>query len=391
MDEPVHDYECSRLPPLVSKFVDTFVDFVVGGQFLSSTSTPTDERDSNWARRVTKFPSADRLVAIGDIHGDLQKARQSLMAAQVMDENNQWIGGNTTVVQVGDLLDRGGEEIKVIYLLEKLKQQAEKSGGRVVILNGNHEIMNVEGDFTYATPAAMEEFKGWAYWYTVGNDMKNLCKGLGHQRDIFEGIPAVLPEAWRARMAALRPGGPISSRFLSTHPTVVIVGGSVFVHGGLLPTHVYHGLERINEEVKDWLLGGKGPRAPPYLHGRDAVVWLRKYSREKCHGEDCHCSLLEKALATIPGAKRMIVGHTIQTLGISGACGNKVIRVDVGMSRGCINGIPEVLEINGDSELRVLTPDTAYQAKQVEKVKEEKPGLGLLLSENGTRQVEVRA
>nr|ADE75787.1 unknown [Picea sitchensis] len=386
MEKQVHDYECSRLPALLSRFVDTFVDFVVGGQFLSSNSTPTDERDSNWAHRVTRIPSTDRLVAIGDIHGDLQKARQALMAAQVMDENNQWIGGKTTVVQVGDLLDRGGEEIKVIYLLEKLKQQAEKSGGRVVILNGNHEIMNVEGDFRFVTPAAMDEFKGWAHWYTVGNDMKNLCEGLGHQRDIFEGIPAVLPEAWRARIAALRPGGPISSRFLSTHPTVVIVGGSVFVHGGLLPTHVYHGLERINEEVKDWILGGKGNRGPPYLHGSDAVVWLRKFSRD-----DSHCSLLEKALSSIPGAKRMVVGHTIQTLGINGACENRVIRVDVGMSKGCINGIPEVLEIKGDSELRVLTPDPAYRTKQAEKVQQEKPGLGLLLSENGTREVEVRA
>jgi len=87
----------------------------------------------------------------------------------------------------------------------------------------------------------------------------------------------------------------------------------------------------------------------------------------------------------------MIVGHTIQTKGINGACGNQVIRVDVGMSKGCINGIPEVLEIKGDNELRVLTPDPAYQAKQAEKVKEEKPGLGLLLSENGIREVEVRA
>lgn len=386
MEKQVDDYECTRLPALLSRFVDTFVDFVVGGQFMSSNSTPTNEGDSDWAHRVTRIPSVDRLVAIGDIHGDLQKARQALMAAQVMDENDKWIGGNTTVVQVGDLLDRGGDEIKVIYLLEKLKQQANKSGGRMVILNGNHEIMNVEGDFRFVTPAGMEEFKRWAHWYTVGNDMKNLCEGLGHQRDIFEGIPAVLPEAWRARMAALRPGGPISSRFLSTHPTVVIVGGSVFVHGGLLPTHSHHGLERMNEEVKNWILGGKGQRGPPYVHGKDGVVWLRKYSTS-----ESHCTLLEKALASIPGAKRMIVGHTIQTLGINGACENRVIRVDVGMSRGCINGIPEVLEIKGDSELRVLTPDPAYQTKKAEKMKEEKPGLGLLLPENGTREVEVRA
>eukprot|EP01018_Ginkgo_biloba_P036815 Gb_09744 [translate_table: standard] len=388
-----HDqYSCSRVPNLVSNFVDTFVDFIVGGQFLTTNSSLTDNAtrgDPNWAHRVTRIASVDRLIAIGDIHGDLQKAREALRVAQVIDENDNWIGGKTTVVQVGDLLDRGGEELKVIYLLEKLKQEAQKAGGAMVIMNGNHEIMNIEGDFRYVTPAAMEEFKRWAHWYTIGNNMKNLCQGLGQQPDIFKDIPPVLPEAWRARLAALRPGGPISSRFLANHPTVVIVGGSVFVHGGLLPTHVFHGLERINEETRDWINGGKGRVGPPFLHGRDAVVWLRKYS-ERSEGK-CECAVLEQALASIPGAKRMVVGHTIQTLGINGACGNRVIRVDVGMSGGCINGIPEVLEIKGDRELRILTSNPIYLTKPEEKIKREKPGLGFLISENGTRKVEVRA
>ncbi|GLJ13106.1 hypothetical protein SUGI_0205290 [Cryptomeria japonica] len=388
---------CSRVPNLVSNFVDSFVDFVVGGQFLPSNSTTLDSKNANNAEAtaateiVTRIPSVDRLIAIGDIHGDLHKAKEALRVAQVMDENDNWIGGNTTVVQVGDLLDRGGEELKVIYLLEKLKKQADRSGGGFIIMNGNHEIMNMEGDYRFVTPAAMEEFKSWAHWYTIGNSVKSLCKGLGVQKDIFEGISTVYPEEWRARTAALRPGGPISARFLSTHPTVVVVGGSVFAHGGLLPAHVFHGLERINEEVRDWIKGNKGPRGPSFLHGRDAVVWLRKYSGRSCKGEECHCTLLDQALASIPGARRMIVGHTIQTVGINGVCGNRVIRIDVGMSRGCGNGIPEVLEIKGDKNLTVLTANPIYQAKQEPVgVKNEKPGLGILLSEKGTREIEVK-
>ncbi|KAH9539153.1 hypothetical protein CY35_15G043600 [Sphagnum magellanicum] len=179
---------CSNVPALVSDFVDSFVDFVVGGQFLGSSSSATSfsvnqktssstasfattrldeeeevdgnqqgknsskvEESSEMGRRgrmlSTWLPAPERLIAIGDIHGDLSKARAALRVAQVLDANDHWIGGKTVVVQVGDLLDRGGEELKVIYLLEKLKLEAQSAGGDVHVLNGNHEIMNMEGDF----------------------------------------------------------------------------------------------------------------------------------------------------------------------------------------------------------------------------------------------------
>jgi hypothetical protein len=252
------------------------------------------------------------------------------------------------------LFDRGGEEIKVLYLLEKLRGEAQKAGGDVHIMNGNHEIMNMEGDFRYATVAGLEEFRGWAHWFNLGNVLKSKCAGLENQSDIFRGIPDAYPPGLRARMAALRPGGPIASRFLSNHPMVLVVGSSVFVHGGLLPDHVTYGLDRINDEVREWMLGSKGWKGPRYLHGSNAVVWLRKYSEVK--ESRCDCELLTRCLGSINGAKRMVVGHTIQQpVGLNGACDNQVIRVDVGLSKGCSDGMPQVLEIRGDKELRVLS------------------------------------
>ena len=52
--------------------------------------------------------------AVGDIHGDLQKAVTALETAGVLTEHNQsvkWTGSNTVVVQLGDVLDRGDSEI----------------------------------------------------------------------------------------------------------------------------------------------------------------------------------------------------------------------------------------------------------------------------------------
>ncbi|OMO50346.1 hypothetical protein COLO4_38112 [Corchorus olitorius] len=329
---------CENLPSLLSSFVDTFVDFSVSGLFLPQQQQPEPQKQKPLQ---THYPSPDRLVAIGDLHGDLDKSKQAFRLAGLIDGSDRWCGGSTTVVQIGDVLDRGGEELKILYFLEKLKREAVKCGGQLITLHGNHEIMNVEGDF-------------------------------------------------RSRIAALRPDGPIARRFLANNVTVLVVGDSVFVHGGLLDKHVDYGLEKINEEVRDWINGLMGRRAPAYCKGRNAVVWLRKFSDELA--KNCDCSLLEHVLATIPGAKRMIMGHTIQEIGINGACDNRAIRIDVGMSKGCINGLPEVLEINRNSGLRVLTSNPLYQ-NQTKSYADggRKDSLGLLMPEHGPKQVEVKA
>ncbi|XVE80904.1 hypothetical protein DITRI_Ditri15bG0018700 [Diplodiscus trichospermus] len=384
---------CENLPSLLSSFVDTFVDFSVSGIFL-----PQENQDQTPQKPIqTHYPSPDRLVAIGDLHGDFEKSKQAFRLAGLIDGSDRWCGGSTTVVQIGDVLDRGGEELKILYFLEKLKREAAKSGGKLITLNGNHEIMNVEGDFRFVTKKGLEEFNVWAYWYDIGNRMKSLCHGLEKPHDPFNGIPSSFPgvpemfcHSIRSRIAALRPDGPIARRFLANNATVLVVGDSVFVHGGLLKKHVDYGLERINEEVRDWINGLMGRRAPGHCKGRNGVVWLRKFSYEL--EKNCDCSLLEHVLATIPGAKRMIMGHTIQEIGINGACDNRAIRIDVGMSKGCINGLPEVLEIYRNSELKVLTSNPLYQNKNKSyAIAERKEGLGLLIPEHGPKQVEVKA
>lgn len=134
---------CNQIPNLLSSFIDTFVDFSVsGGLFLPpppSSPPPIP----------TRLPSPSRLIAIGDLHGDLKKSKEALSIAGLIDSSGNYTGGSATVVQVGDVLDRGGDEIKILYLLEKLKRQAAIHGGNFITMNGNHEIMNAEGDFFF--------------------------------------------------------------------------------------------------------------------------------------------------------------------------------------------------------------------------------------------------
>ena len=129
------------------------------------------------------------------------------------------------------------------------------------------------------------------------------------------------------------------------------VGSTVFAHGGVTPPHVAYGVDRINSEARQWMRGEAGEEMPQFYRGRDSVVWTRDYSNN--NKSRCDCEKLETALAGMQ-AKRMVVGHTIQTEGINDACGGRVFRVDVGLSRGCGDGEPEVLEIIDDTVVRVL-------------------------------------
>lgn len=84
-----------------------------------------------------------RVVAIGDVHGDFKAAMRAIRIAGIINDKNEWIGGDTIFVQVGDQTDRGDSEKEIIDFLEELRPKALEAGGRVITLNGNHETKNV--------------------------------------------------------------------------------------------------------------------------------------------------------------------------------------------------------------------------------------------------------
>ena len=274
---------------------------------------------------------AARIVAIGDLHGDIVAARGALKLAGAIDDEDRWIGGNLVVVQTGDQIDRGDDDREVLDLLTRLADEASRAGGALYALNGNHELMNGALDLRYASPASLADF---AEFDTVGNDEDTLL--------------ADLPLEQRGRAVAFRPGGPYA-RVLARRNIIMVVGDNVFVHGGVLPDHVDYGIERINEEVQEWLRGDAA--CPEGIHERTSPTWTRSYSDE-VDADDCE--MLQDVLETLD-AKRMIVGHTVQEDGITSYCDGRVWCIDVGMS-AYYGGRIQVLEIVGDS-IRVLTPN----------------------------------
>ena len=270
---------------------------------------------------------AGRIVALGDLHGDLAGTRQALRLGGAIDEADHWIGGELVVVQTGDQLDRGDDEQEILELLARLQIEAEAAGGALHLLNGNHELMNSRLDFRYITEGGFVDFEDAV--------------------EIGEPDSLVLAHepAQQARVVAFRPGGPFA-KMLAERPVVLIIDGNVFVHGGVLPMHLDYGLDRINAEVSNWLLGQGEP--PEFIHTRNSPTWTRNYSDEV--GDD-DCRQLDEVLDRL-GAARMIVGHTVQDDGIGSYCDDRVWCIDAGMSEYYGSRI-EVLEINGD-QINVL-------------------------------------
>jgi len=275
-----------------------------------------------------RVPMPERVVAIGDLHGDLGGTRAALRAAGAIGNDDHWIGGKLVVVQTGDVLDRGDDEQAILDLLDKLAVEATAAGGAVIELLGNHELMNAAGDFRYVTRGGFADFAD--------------VPGLDTSRY------AEVPEAARARISALGPGG-VYAHKLATHNVIAIVGDTVFSHAGVLGNWAKR-LDVANLESRCWLDGqAGGPRAgTPALTSDDSPVWTRELG-----GSHVDCAALETSLAAL-GAKREVVGHTVQEQGINSACDGQVWRIDVGLAKE-YGGPIQVLELTPDHPPKILT------------------------------------
>ena len=99
-----------------------------------------------------------RIVAVGDLHGDYQAWQAIALNAGIINAKGHWAGGKTILVQMGDVTDRWADSLKIIRNLQLLQAEAPRAGGRVVVVLGNHEAMNLLGDFRYTTPGEYAAF-----------------------------------------------------------------------------------------------------------------------------------------------------------------------------------------------------------------------------------------
>lgn len=190
-----------------------------------------------------------RIVAIGDVHGSLSGLVDILKAAGLVDDARRWSGGSATLVQTGDLTDRGADVRGVLDLMMALEKAAPKAGGKVEQVLGNHEVMNLLGDLRDATPdicAAFADSGSATTRERAWRDYQQLISARARTRP-QETPPAYnrTPETWLSAYPvgcieyrqALSPRGAYG-RWLRSRPIAAQVGDGVFMHAGPNPDSV---------------------------------------------------------------------------------------------------------------------------------------------------------
>ena len=122
-------------------------------------TAPKKKADNKPKPNAADLSSVKRVIAVGDIHGDYDSFVRLLKSTGLVDDKLAWKGKRDVLVQTGDIVDRGDTSRKAVELLMRLEKEAEKAGGRVEILLGNHEVLNMIGDLRYVTAG---EFASYA-------------------------------------------------------------------------------------------------------------------------------------------------------------------------------------------------------------------------------------
>ncbi|KAL7419822.1 hypothetical protein Q5752_005738 [Cryptotrichosporon argae] len=284
-----------------------------------------------------------RLVAIGDLHGDIANALRVLRFAGLVNAAGRWAGGSAILVQTGDIVDRGTYALDIYRLFQRLRGEADAAGGRVVSVLGNHEYMNAIGDWRYVTDADIKHFGG----VEARQHALSANGWLGQEWLANYSVAALVPLCERAFCPSLS-----------------------FTHGSLLPSHpsLTPYPTRLNALGRSLLARALAPPlAPPHppapyrglpggttpdeqaVYDAGGPLWWRGLAETR--DEATVCAWADE-LKRKTGARRIVGGHTPDFEKIVSRCNGSVIIIDTGIS-SAYGGVLSALEI-----VYTLTPET---------------------------------
>ena len=296
------------------------------------------------------LPAVDRIIVIGDLHGDWNETIKSLKLAKVIDNKLNWIGGKTVVVQIGDQIDRCRQlpcnrpikddedsDIKILKFFTKLHSQALNAGGAIYSIIGNHELMNSTGRMEYVSYQNYMEFEK-----------------RPDNKEFLNGMPSDLKNM-EARKWAFKPGNPLAEFIACTRKLALIIGDNLFVHAGIVPeiAQKYPNISDLNKLLSLYLWDKlENPELYQDIFGSDVIkgqtiinssnrkhdffkispLWNRQYGN--LNNNSNSCSKLLNPVKDVYKVNRMYVGHTPQmNKGINSICNGDLWYTDVGVSK----------------------------------------------------------
>lgn len=286
------------------------------------------------ALRAGEIPCAwegvDRIVAVGDLHGDYEDFVRILKGTGIIDGKLSWSGGKAHLVQIGDIMDRGPDAKSIFDLLRRLEKEAARAGGMVHVLLGNHEELNITGIvFDYPDYVTIEQFISFLPRSFRRDKEREFFKSLqgpfshGPDDAVDAQTKLKLGEFWRkvmrtdfGRRAYFDGFNDPYGRWLLEKNAVIRINDTIFVHGGISEKYATLKLETINGLLRKELgffSGRRGallrlpkPFQPKIVYDAQGPLWYR----ELATGEDGTMGRQFDRILKDLGAGSMVIAHT---------------------------------------------------------------------------------
>jgi hypothetical protein len=282
------------------------------------------------------WTGVERIVAVGDLHGDFDNFVTILKKPKVglVDENLHWIGGKTHLVQIGDVLDRGDHAKEIFDLLMSLEKEAAAAGGMVHVLLGNHEEINITGiALSYPGYVFVDQFFSFlpedfktARWkeylsrLPADEQAKIKTQGLDIAQDPgYRAFWEKILDASKKARGRDKAGQAYTDNFNRTYGqwllkknVAIRINDVVFAHAGFNLQFSTWKLKDLNDAFRTELEAFAVNPMKPHLFGQElqpqlvynseSPLWLRAMERDITQGQ------MDKILANLKASK-MVIGH----------------------------------------------------------------------------------
>jgi len=202
------------------------------------------------------------IIVVGEVQGSATTVTRLLTHLGLADAQGHWVGGDTVLIQTGDLMDDGENVRAVLDLFMRLQEEAPAAGGQVIVLMGNHEVMNILGELRDVNYLAYQSFAGpesesrqrQAFdEYVAWRQKRAKIVGSGDfvpDGDFEAEWFAIHPLGWVEYVEAMGTEGEYGE-WLRTLPVAVRYGEVVFIHAGIGPEMKDMDVEAINQRAAE--------------------------------------------------------------------------------------------------------------------------------------------
>jgi tetratricopeptide (TPR) repeat protein len=318
------------------------------------SASPAQERElPPW-----EWNGVPRVVAIGDVHGAFDNMVAVLKTAGILDAKLNWKGGNAHLVQNGDIVDRGPQSRKAMDLLMELEEQAEKAGGRVHVLIGNHEAMNVVGILDLVSKQEYESYTDRdsrrlrdttfeRYYEQMRQEAKERDEAAPDKNPLRIEFEAKYPLGYVEHRQAFSASGRYG-KWIRGNNVAIKINGVVYSHGDWSEKMAQLGIAEVNRRVRAEL-SDEMPLESGVAFDSESPLQYRglAHAALTLASQQAEEARVSGILASL-GATRMVVGHTLTSGVIESRFGGKHISIDTGMLELYRGGHRIALEVEGD-------------------------------------------